>query len=778
MKPKTTIILAGLLLAFIVYALFISGIFDGSKPEKEPATQEQAIFEPAPGMWVKLTVEGKGGTFVFEKDGDDWRILQPVRAKAEKWRVDDIADPLKDLKGRPVEGGDAEPSGLATPRWTLTAVDDKNVTHKLLVGNPRPLEKDQTYVRPAGSDKTFLAKVDFAYKLDKTLGDFRDDTVLELDKDKIARLAVSGKTSFELVKRDEKWRVVKPVAALADEEKVKDLLGKFTSLSASEFVSDAPADLRPYGLDQPRLIVRIEMAPEEPKTPTTAKAETQPTTQPTTKPKVGKKHGLAIGKQIGDKLYAKLLDEPCVFKIDNSLVKDLQPKVVELRDKKVMRLAADEVVAVQLALPGGAASLAKADGQWQMAAPHKGPADEQAVKDLLDDVAGLKAEDFKDEVTAPEVYGLDKPAATLTFRLEGKDETTALLIGSKKSKSGEMTFVRSKAGTAVAVVKTADAKKLLADPAAYWQRRLLKLPSEAKIAKVELRRTDATFILARDPNDDWSLSSPLAGKADKDQVNKVIDHLDDLKADKIVALGKDVPEKYAKSKSIMQVIFTTETPSPGAATQPASKPAAVPAASTPATSKPAATKPAPKPIVATHKITVAKIGSNSFSWVDGGEILAVGQFAAGLYDDLAGRLRDKKIWSVEPDDVTGVKLHAVADSLDLKKDGDAWQYTPDKYVKIDAQKVADFLKDVKDVNAKTFVTHKPPADASKFGLDKPWLRLQLTDKKGATSMLVVSHTGATKTEDRYATASTVQGVFILEADMIGKLGKKLKDFKK
>ena len=782
MKPKTTIILVVLVVVCIALALFTSDLFTPRKPEEGEALK-QDLFEPAPGKCVKLAIEGKNGSFVFEKVGDAWRIAEPISAKAENWRVDDVADAFKDLEGRPVEDVGDETTGLDKPIWTVTATDDKKKAHTLLVGRPRPMKSNQTYVRPAGSKKTFVAEVDFAYKLDKRLSDFRDETVLDLKSDKIARLTVTGKESYELVKKDGKWSLVKPISAPADSDEVKKLLDKVARVTASEFVTDAPKDLAPYGLEKPQLIAEMEMAPEKPKDD----PATKPATKPAKPPKPGKKHGLAIGKRVGDKLYAKLTGEPTVFKVDGSTLKDLQPDLVTLRVKKVMRIAADDVTAVELETAAGKASLAKKDDAWRMTAPLKGPADKDAVKKLLDAIADLKAESFKDGVAAPGVYGFDKPSAKITLRLAGKDQTATLLIGGK-SPSREMTFVKSAAGLAVAVVKTADVKGLLAEPATYWDRTILKLPEAAKVTRLELRRTDATFTLA--PKDagsaDWSLSTPLAAKADKDQVNKVIDHVEDLQADKVVYLGTRVPDSFAKSKDIMQVLVTASQAPPEAATKPATKPTTKPTKPTtqstqPAATRPAATqpaKPAPKPVVTTHQITVVKTGMHSYAWAKGGKVLAVGEFAPSLYDDLAAELRSKALWTIDPEKVRGLSLLAGADSLVLKKDGEKWTYAADTYVKIDATKVADFLKDIKEPKVKKFATHKAPSDLAKFGLDKPWLKLELIDDKGLKTTVTVSHTGPTKAKDRYGMGSSVEGVFVLPASTVEKLGKKLKDFKK
>jgi len=766
MKPKTTIVLAVLLGVCIVLALFSSDLFSPAKPPDEETAADKPLFDPKPGKAATLRIESARGQFAFEKTDDKWRITEPIAAKAEKWRVDDVADVFKDLKARPASDDvDDDDAGLAAPRWTVTMTDEKGKAYKLLVGNPRPMASDETYVRPAGSKQTFLAKVDFAYKLDKSLSDFRNDTVLELEADDIVHLTVTAAESYELVKKDDQWSLVKPVSAPADKDEVKKVLDEIARVTASEFVEDTPKDLTLYGLDRPQLIAQVEMKPEQ---PTDANASTQPATQPA---KPGKKHGLAIGKRVGDKLYAKLTDQPTVFKVSEDTLKDLQPKIVSLRVKKVLRIDAADVTAVELDLPAGKASLAKSGGAWKMTTPLTGPADSDTVQKLLDALAGLKAENFEDTPDAAQYRGLTQPAAKVTARLAGKDQAVTLLIGGK-SPSGEMTFVKPASGLAVAVVKTADLADLLAEPATYWDRSILKLPADAKVTRLELRRTDATYTLARPDGDSdaWTLSSPLAAAADTDQVNKIIDHLEDFKADKIVHLGKAVPDSFAKAEGIMQVVVTTaqtpETPATKPATQPTTGPATQPAAAK------------PTPVTRTHQVTVARVGLHAYAWAKDAKVVTVGEFAPSLFNDLSADLRSKEIWEIDPNAIRAVRLLAGTDSLVLKKDGEKWTYATDPYVQLDAEKVNDYLKDIKELKAEKFAAHAAPADPKKFGLDKPWLTLELTDENGKKTAVTLSAKGATKTEDRYGTATTVPGVFEIAGDTIGKLSKKLADFKK
>lgn len=772
MKPKTAIVLGAILLVSLFLVVLSGSDWLKSKPTDTEGPKEQEVLKAPAGKIARLVVEGRGQKIVFERAGEKWRLVEPVSGQAENFRVDGIVDSIKDLKGMPAQDVDAATSGLDSPLWTLTAVyradSGKDTTQKLLIGRPRPMEADQTYVKLDGGKTAYVVKVDFRGKLDKPASEFRDATVLDLKADKIVRIAVAGSQNYELAKRDGRWGVVRPVSAKADAEAVKKVVDKIASLKASEFLPETPKSLAPFGLDKPALTVEVEMEAEAPAAPATTQA-----TKPVEPPKPGAKYVLHIGSpsRMGDKLYAKLDGSNEVFTVDKDLSKDLGPALNDLRDKKVVDIAPDAVTSVELALAEGKVKLEKKDGAWKMSAPISGPASAENVKKLLDKIAGLKAAEFKDDAAAAEVYGMASPAGTITLRQAGQDEAITLLVGGR-SASGEMTFVKSAAGKSIAVVPTADAAELLAEGATYWDPQLLKLAPEAKVAKIELRRTDDTYNLAKDANGAWTLSTPLAAPADKDNVNKVLDRLENLKAEKIVALGRMAPEQYAKSPAIMQVVFTTESPAPAEppATQPGTQPSSA-AATQP-------TKPAAKPpVTKAYKVTVAKVGLHSYAWIDGGSIVAVGQFAPALYDDLSAELRSRPVWTVEPEQVRGVKLTAGEESLEFRKTPDGWQSVADPYVKIDAEKVANYLKDAKELKAEKFLTSKAGDDA-KYGLDKPWLTLELTDQAGKAINLTVSHTGVTPTKDRYAKASTTPGTFSVPAEQIEKLGKKLKDFTK
>ena len=780
MKPTTIIILAALLVACLAVALLTSDIFTTTPPEKAESGQVN-LFTPAVGKVAELTVQGPSGTISFRKQGENWRIVKPFDAAADSSSVNQLADAIKDIKGVKAADVDDQTTGLADPKWTVTVTDDKNATHKLMVGLPRPMRAAQTYVRADDGKQAYVTDVDLAAKLGKPSGEFRNMTVLDLQSGSMARVKVAGPESFELVKHADNWQLASPVAAPANPDNVKKLLDAIAHVTASDFVADDANDLAPYGLARPRLLAEVEMAPEPaPLEPATSPAATKPAA---TRP-AAKVYSLALGKQIGDKIYAKASDCPAVFRVRQDLLQNLQPKLADLRIRKVGDIDIQAVTGVDISVPAGKAGFVKADGKWRMALPLAGPASQSAIDKLLNDAANLKAESFKDDVTDPALYGLDKPMAELKFRMAGAGKVVSLLIGGK-SPSGEMTFVQSAGlgsrggATAVAVVRTSDLGAILAEPATYWDTTILKLPAGARAASLDIRRPDDSYSLVHDANSAWRLTAPLAAPANEEQINKILDSLEDLQAERIVNLGSSVPESYAKGKDIMQVILTTtaEPATQPATSQPTTQSATAPA-SQPVPAAPA-TRPAPaKPVVKTYNITVAKIGLHCFVWVAGGKLVTIGQFPLTLYNELSGELRGRRVWSIDPARVRQVKVVSDADGVDLKRDGDGWTCISDPYVKIDAEKVAAFLKDAGEIQADRYEQNSAPKDLDAFGLDKPWLRLELVDEAGKKTVLIVSYTGKTADKDRYATTSSTPGVLLLPASAIEKFAKTLKDFKK
>ena len=817
MKPKTVIFLVVLLLA-MMGAIIARQLELG--PD-QPATKSNSVWQEHIGTVKAVTVSAaEEKSYRFERSDAGWRIVEPIQAPAQTWQVDSLADPIKDLRylrtfqPGDLDAPDKELTGLDQPRWKLTLTDQGGKDHVLLVGKPVPLSDGrQTYVRPDGAQGGFVVEMDFADRLDKPISDFRDKTVLNVERGDVARISLVGRERIELARTNGVWGVTEPVSTAANDTKVDALLDRAFHLVAEQFVDDNPQNLRQYGLEsgEERLVLRIWTKPLQASTqPASGTAPaSQAASEPASQPAgPAKTYGLALGVKTEQTRYAKLLDSPSVFLVRAELLDDLQVSLDDLRDKQVMPVVVEQVLRLDLNLPAGKAELARQDGVWRMTSPYKGDANGEAVDKMLSDLNNLQAETIRDDADVLARFGLETPAGTITVHQAGKSDKQVLLIGAA-SPSGEMTFLRRASANSVAVVKTASLTPVVADPAGYWAARVLQVPADMEVSELRIRRSDLSasgkqaggaprpgqsaveLELARQDGA-WRLKTPLQAGADAINVEKLLAKVTDLSAEKIVALGKSVPAEYAGAKERIEISLTAvqrrrqpTTAGSQPATIPAllatSLPASLPAPlAAPLPASLPASQPASKPAEPrSYQLVLANVGGKTYAWTPGAAPAAVGLCYGGVWDALTAELRDRLVWQMAAEQITAISLAAGAERLELAKQNDRWQYTADPLVKIDSAKVSNFLNSISQLQADKYAAYAPagPADDKRFGLDKPWFTLTLTDVDGGSRQLVVSSEGDDKALNRYAREAKTQGVLVISNDQTGRMAVGLKDFK-
>ena len=483
----------------------------------------------------------------------------------------------------------------------------------------------------------------------------------------------------------------------------------------------------------------------------------------------GKTITLVFGKIADKKVFAKLAGRPWVFRVAESKLTDVQPKLLDLRDKGVLELAGTEVSRIDAAPPGAEPiQLVNADYEWRMNAPFPGACDDQAVEKLITALKDLKAEDFVDKPPALAAYGLAPPAGAIVLHFRATDKTTTLQLG-RKSPSGQTGFVRDAAGKSVAAVRSEDYDALCRSAAGYRTRSILELPRDAEVVQVDLDRPEGQLTVRRGEDGDFALTRPVAAPADEDNVKAMLSALREVWAEEIVALEKELPERFAKAKPI-RVAMTYRTPIPLPA-PPASVPATAPSTQ-PATS----TAPAP-PRYLTHPgvaLLVVKQDGKSFVWREGASPVAVGRLRGEFHDKLAAEMRRRSVFEIDPAAVTSLTVTVEEEALEFVRSGEQWRYAADTFAKLDGGKFKEFLEDLAKIKAVRFVDYGDEPDLKRFGLDKPFASVAVKTDSGQVLRLSVAKTGPGA--DRHAAGTQVPGVFVLAGDDAAKLRKTLKDF--
>jgi hypothetical protein len=214
-------------------------------------------------------------------DGGEWRIAAPERfagARADRVAVEGLLSSLAAVeRGRQLDDFDRQALGLAEPRARLAIERGAGEPIALAIGADLPASSEMVVLREdAGEahlvDRTILQDVT------RAAGAWRSREMFPASREQVSRLTLDGGqggaggdgggdgTAVVLERAERGFRLVRPVADLADPDAVNQLLGALVRLSAERFVDldqadqadqDDPGEL---GLAPPRGRIVAELA--------------------------------------------------------------------------------------------------------------------------------------------------------------------------------------------------------------------------------------------------------------------------------------------------------------------------------------------------------------------------------------------------------------------------------------------------------------------------------------------------------------------------------------
>jgi len=155
---------------------------------------------------------------------------------------------------------DAKTAGLDAPSVKITLHDSKAKADRTLLIGKSP-SVDRYYARDASRDAIFILDKEIVDKAKKPVFDWRDKTVVKIDRDKIDKVdIVRGAETISLLKTGQDWK-------LADNKKVQwdkasGMLNALDFEKAKDII-DAPKALSMYGLDKPKLEVVLRQGTTE-----------------------------------------------------------------------------------------------------------------------------------------------------------------------------------------------------------------------------------------------------------------------------------------------------------------------------------------------------------------------------------------------------------------------------------------------------------------------------------------------------------------------------------
>ena len=359
----------------------------------------------------------------------------------------------------------------------------------------------------------------------KQLFVFQDDDAQRLE-------LLRGDDALVLAKGTGGWNLSAPMTDGADQEAVERYLRNLLECEREKVVVDSAAasaeQAAQYGLDAPRLKVRVQT--EDGGEQVVAFGADSPTDRFT---------------------YAQIQgDNSEIFVVRAWRFDNLDKRAFDLRDRRVLAFAKDEVMQVQRTGPGGALVVDRVDADWQLREPVTARANADAVDGLLDKIDQAEIEAFVSEepdTTALASYGLGERASPVEIALlVGADRAEKRLAIGGADEQGRW-YARDASRPQVFLVDSTLVQELTKSISDLRDKEPLRFERE-QVERIVLTRGAApAFAADKDTSGVWHLSEPMGRDAKSWKLNSLLSDLEQLE---VAGFAEELPAEAAPAFGI------------------------------------------------------------------------------------------------------------------------------------------------------------------------------------------------------------------------------------
>jgi hypothetical protein len=196
-----------------------------------------------------ISVDAGGKGVQLTKDATEWKITQPLQARADYGSVEGLIGRLQTTGMKAIVSDNPTPAelkqyGLDKPAAT---VDVKLGSARATLAVGGKAADNTVYARDTSKPMVVTIDSTLADELKKGADDYRRKDIFEFRPYNGTRIEITRNTqtiAFEKVKGpddkpEEKWRRVSPTAADVDKDKVDSLLSRLSNMRAASFVDAA-----------------------------------------------------------------------------------------------------------------------------------------------------------------------------------------------------------------------------------------------------------------------------------------------------------------------------------------------------------------------------------------------------------------------------------------------------------------------------------------------------------------------------------------------------------
>jgi len=397
-------------------ACIVSGSFLGDVDKGVDDLRDRTIIDVAvPGVnRLKVSIDGQEIEAV--KEGDHWKLVTPVKDRADDDKAKGMLDKLKSLRALEFvadEPSELEAYGLSPPQLEIAFFTGEDMAAKK-VSFGRVLKEDaaKIYAKREGADTIFAVRKSVVDNLRKDIDDLRARKLFRAVKGNVEGITVKrGEDILRLEKEGNVWKIVKPFELDAETSRVDKLLGEILDAGVNEFAGFGGAEEKKYGLTSPKVEVSLRLND-------------------------GESEGIALGKT-GKKLcYVKRDGSEAILGVDKKLEAELTTDALPFVKKEIFSFDRGEVVKLTLKRRDGDFVCKRGDdGEWSFPSPEEGEPGGKKLDSILIKLSHLRAKSVAAMAGKKlKQYGLAKPSIEAGVELKS-GEKHALLAG-KKCKDG------------------------------------------------------------------------------------------------------------------------------------------------------------------------------------------------------------------------------------------------------------------------------------------------------------------------------------------------------
>jgi hypothetical protein len=759
-----------------------------------------------PDSITRVDVSQDGQTVELVREGKAWSLPGgwPTRGP----EVQELIDKLTGLDSRfdpiPVgTGSDLHPYGLDPLQKpvgvTLTVPGsgpDKTLTFKLFFGEP-PERSGNPFTRPTyfkleGQDQVLATEPGLLRVLKRTKDDYRKRQLFpDVERARVGdprpsfpgepeaaqptvnlidarRIQITGpEGAWTLARRAnaaprkpgaeitaerlaDEWDLAEPVPDRVDPDKLRGALAAVPDLWVENFVGDV--DPNKTGLTKPERTLKVETNKRTVEIQIGAVSrEVEKKAPPPPPPPFGQPPQPPPPPIKEVYRFAKLAGNPQVFEVKADKIGDLFVAPAALRDARLARFRSADARRVEIAhadvrivLANERDESAKED-HWKLVQPVKAEADAAKITELLDRLSELKATgpDVIDKAD-PKTYGLD--AATgprlvveLSEEVPGGEEKVrqprSLTIRLGRHDTDKNKLYVQLAGNPRVVAVGDEFLKLFDRPAlAYRGRRVIDVAAN-KVATIAIKRPGDEFKLEQ-ANGVWKLQPPGADAArlaatDAGKASTLVNDLSRLEVSEYVN-DTPTPEELAKYG------LTTPTLSATLTFIDAGQPAKSLELGKPREGKPE---------------VYAKLA-------DSPAVFAVREAIKTTLDQPSLAYRPTTLWQLTPEGITAIEVQRGDEKYRLTREGAAWKLSGPFDAPAATQAAQAIVAQIAAPRVERYEAHAA-SDPTKFGLDKPELRVTVFTAAGEPKGLAIGKPAAADVKSRFARTNDGDAVVVV-----------------